>query len=559
MDQNAEGHGAPAAHAQPIRVEHFRQILFWPVQLIQARDGAGSHDHAEKFLGLGPDNPWRQVADEFTGNPAEFQERHYSEFVTFLPPVQRFLYGQGFDTSNSTSGNNPIKVLRRTDVAAIRVTIEPNAAPITLKIAHVDLYFFYDIDIAILALEFSADALPLPDVQEVMYRLGRIYPSFWHKDGVPGHCAYKTEWLSATGDVLAASDFEERAAYLEHVCRHRSARIGAHWEFLLKPLVPHDRGEGALRYRQLEYYRMPQMAFLALDDADALGHDDYVTLAHAQGSRARPAPSAGGRTVDAARVGEFESKHCYDHVGEKRDPSDWPSTRYMTCGHALVVTGDARNPFFVNADYGPLNSFRHQHFMLFLIAHFQKAALMMFSDRLAEAVNRLDVRSSQAVLAFRAATRQALETFLRFTHRYWYHIVSNQEQAHDLFALCRGHLELDCLYEDVRQEVQEMSQFLENEAMRRQNESVSRLTVVTAFGLIGTVATGFLGMNLFDHTGYDPLTKLAIFFAVFVPVMFLTFYTIAKSPRLTDFLDVLGNEAIGLGGKLKALVRVWWR
>lgn len=556
MDQDSRDKTAGTAAKTGPLVEHFRQILFWPVQLVEAPGAMKSHDHAEVFAALGPNNPWRVVTDEFTGNPHEFQERHYSEFVTFLPPVQRFLYGQTLDTSNRTSGNNPIKVMRRNDIAAIRVTATPNDAPVTLRIAHVDLYFFYDIDIAILALEFYADDLPLADAQNVMFRLGRIYPSFWHKDGVPGHCAVKTEWLSADGGVLAVSDFEDREAYLAHVCRYRAARIGAHWEFLLQPMVPHDRNQGALRYRQLEYYRMPQMTFLALDDAEALDRSDYVRLAHAHG----PHDASGrGGLVAAHQSSDFESKHCYDATCERRDPADWPSTRYMSCGHAFVVTGDARNPFFVNADYGLLNSFRHQHFMLFLIAHFQKAALMMFSDRLAEAVNRLDVSDPRAVLAFRAATRQALETFLRFTHRYWYHVVSNQEQAHDLFALCRGHLELDCLYEDVRQEVQEMSQFLENEAMRRQNESVSRLTVVTAFGLIGTVATGFLGMNLFDHASYGPLTKLAIFLAAFVPVMLLTFYTIAKSTRLTEFLDALANEAVGLGGKVAALARVWRR
>ena len=41
-----------------------------------------------------------------------------------------------------------------------------------------------------------------------------------------------------------------------------------------------------------------------------------------------------------------------------------------------------------------------------------------------------------------------------------------------------------------------MGNFLEVEAMRRQNETVVRLTVVTIFGLIGTITTGFLGMNL---------------------------------------------------------------
>ena len=41
-----------------------------------------------------------------------------------------------------------------------------------------------------------------------------------------------------------------------------------------------------------------------------------------------------------------------------------------------------------------------------------------------------------------------------------------------------------------------MSDYLESDTLRRQANTVVRLTVVTAFGLIGTVATGFLGMNL---------------------------------------------------------------
>jgi Mg2+ and Co2+ transporter CorA len=163
------------------------------------------------------------------------------------------------------------------------------------------------------------------------------------------------------------------------------------------------------------------------------------------------------------------------------------------------------------------------------------------------------------VLNFRAATRQALETFLRFTHRYWFHAVSNQDQAHDLFALCRRHLELDELYEDIRQEVQEMSQYLEAEAARRQNDSVARLTVVTAFGLIGTIATGFLGMNLFDHTHFDPAMKFGIFALVFIPTMILTFYTIAKSRRLSDFLDVIASDGADGRPRLRAFIDIWRR
>lgn len=557
-DNNTAGQSGRNTGDRP-HVEHFRQILFWPVHLMAPAQGEHrkSSDRAAAFADLGPDNPWKLVEDEFTGNPDDFQERHYNEFVTFLPPVQRFLYGQGGNDNGkktATSGKTPIKVMRRCDIAAMRVVLAPGEAPITLQIAHTDLYFFYDTDIAILALEVFADSISLATAQDIMYRVGRAYPGFWETDGVPGHCVQKVEWLSHSGEVLAASDFEERDLYLQHVCKYRTARIGAHWEYLLRPLLPAEQTQAPMRYSQLEYYRMPLMAFLAFDDADKLTPTDYVRLAYAKGSR-----SDSRQNLTDHHMAEFESRHCYDVRNERRDVSDWPSTRYMSCGHTFVVTGDARNAFFVNGDHGLLNTFRHQFYMLFLIAHFQKAAMMMFSDRLAEAVNRLDISDPKAVLAFRSATRQALETFLRFTHRYWFHVVSNQDQSHDLFALCRDQLEVDRLYEDVRQEVMEMSQYLENEAMRRQNESVARLTVVTAFGLIGTVATGFLGMNLFDHTALSALEKLAIFVIVFIPTLILTFYTIAKSQRLTEFLDALSNQTLGIGEKFKALVRVWWR
>ena len=41
-----------------------------------------------------------------------------------------------------------------------------------------------------------------------------------------------------------------------------------------------------------------------------------------------------------------------------------------------------------------------------------------------------------------------------------------------------------------------MSEFLENEAVRRQGDRPLKLTVVTTVGLIGTTVTGFLRMNI---------------------------------------------------------------
>jgi hypothetical protein len=86
---------------------------------------------------------------------------------------------------------------------------------------------------------------------------------------------------------------------------------------------------------------------------------------------------------------------------------------------------------------------------------------------------------------------------------------------------------------------------------------VVRLTVVTSFGLIGTVATGFLGMNLFALSELTTLEKIVYFIVVLVPVTALTFYTIVKSKRLSDFLEALSDERMPAAGKFQSLLDVW--
>jgi cell division protein FtsW (lipid II flippase) len=86
-----------------------------------------------------------------------------------------------------------------------------------------------------------------------------------------------------------------------------------------------------------------------------------------------------------------------------------------------------------------------------------------------------------------------------------------------------------------------------------------RLTVVTIFGLIGTVTTGFLGMNLFAESDASWPTKALLFLLVFIPTIALTVYTMVKSKRLSDFLDVVSDERISTWNKIKSFVAVWGR
>ncbi len=353
--------------------------------------------------------------------------------------------------------------------------------------------------------------------------------------------------------MLASSDSHDRDAFLSFVSEHRAPRIGRHWAFLLEPLVSdHSEHQGALRFRQIEYYRMPMMGYLAVDDPRAITRNDFVRLGLVSGS----APVDAALPYAEELLGDFEQRYCYDRFWA--DFGAAPRTRYLCCGHALIVVGRADSNFYTCRYRGVLAQFRHQHFLLFLIAHFQKAALLMFSDCLVEALKRLDVGNPESVRRFKRAIRGTFESFLRFTHRYWFHEISEQAQVRSLFRLTSSHLGIDALYDEVKERVADMNSYLDADSLRRQANTVVRLTVVTMFGLIGTVTTGFLGMNLID-AAQEPLSSRALYFGVvLVATIALTFYTIAKSKRLSDLLDALSEERLSWGSKLKALVGVWW-
>ena len=256
---------------------------------------------------------------------------------------------------------------------------------------------------------------------------------------------------------------------------------------------------------------------------------------------------------------DFEYRYCYDRYWESARPHDWPDTRFMCNGHAFTVIGDAAERFFTDHESGVLGQFRHQYFLLCLIAHFHKAALLMLSDRLAVALARLDIRDPASIRSFKRNIRQTMEIFLRFTHRYWFHEVSDQAQARELFRMWTTHLGTDALYDEVRQRIQDMTHYLDSDQLRRQAETVVRLTVVTTLGLIGTVSTGFLGMNLIAEADNPLATKLGYFLLVFVPTIALTLYTVYKSKRLSEFLEALSDERLNSADRLKILAGVWRR
>jgi hypothetical protein len=535
-------------------VRHFRQIALWPVQLMPVRTGPVQR-HWE-LLDAMPQCEWTEVVDEFCEDSRAFQERHYREFVTFLPYAQRFLYGSaaGQESSRRT-GEGSIRTYRRSAVHAARITFEPGRPAWTFRIAHVDLHFFVDADVALLAFEMHADDLPLDVAQNTMFRFGRAYPGFWEKNGDGGNCPHSVEWLDAGGAVLASSDYADRGKYLEFVARHRAPCTAAHWDYLLRPFVVEQAGQAApLRYRQLEYYRMPFMAYLAFDDPKVLTRADWIRL----GLVTRP----GGPDelpYSPVMLEDFEHRYCDDRFWGRSGERSLREVRIVVTGLTLSMVGAHGDQFYADAEHGLLAQFRHQYFLLFLVAHFHKASLLSISDELAVAMNRLVIGNTESVKAFKRTIRQMMEVFLRFTHRYWFCQISNQELAQSVFDKLQRYLGNQALYQEVRDEVMDMNGYLDSDSTRRQTNTVLRLTVVTILGLIGTVATGFLGMNLIA-AAEQPLTlRILGFLAILLATAVITVFSISRSRRLADFLEALSDERVAWRTKGRTLWRVFKR
>jgi len=185
-------------------VREFRHMLLWPLQLRRMATGSG-FKHPWDALAANP-GPWQLVKDNLLIDD-ESCHLGYREFVYFLPYVQRFLYGFGEADAKTRSS---LHIFKREDIARARVTLHEGAVPVDFDVTRLRLIFFYDVDIAVLAMEISAKDLPLAHAVETMDRFGRPYPPSWDGPTQAAHCIYQVELVDASGKPVVVSDYEVR-------------------------------------------------------------------------------------------------------------------------------------------------------------------------------------------------------------------------------------------------------------------------------------------------------------------------------------------------------------
>ena len=218
-------------------IRHFRQVVLWPLQLMPVKPGVPVQRHWEVLEEPAAGNPWSELRDELNADSREIRERYYKEFVTFLPYVQRFIYGSmaGQEAASRGGRAKPARVSPRGRARRSASRSRTDGARRS-TVEEVALYFFLDADVAILAVELWANDIPLERAQDMVFRFGRAYPAWWTSTGEGGNCPRRVEWLDAAGAVLAVSDYEQKQNYLSHVAKYRTPYLASHWQFLVKPL-----------------------------------------------------------------------------------------------------------------------------------------------------------------------------------------------------------------------------------------------------------------------------------------------------------------------------------
>ncbi len=523
-------------------VRSFHHTLLWPITLTPLKRHPGADViHYWETLKRNP-GPWKYVDDTLLIED-ESCVAGYEEFVYFLPYVQRFLYGVGDEGRGAQSS---LHTFTRNDIATAEVALTEGATPIVLDVLRARLYFFYDVDVAVAVMEVAGEDIPLADVVELMDRFGRPYAPAWDSHNQGAHCPHSVAFRGKDGTLLSQSDYGDRDKFIDLVRGERQTPLSMHWEFFLSPLVPAYLPGGSIKYHQIENKRIPIMSYLSFDDPAVLTRGDMVRIGFAaKWGESDTLPYA------AQFLSNFESEYCYDRYWGPGETDDQMSTRYFFCGVGFaMITKKTQSGIL-------LRQFRHQFYQIGLISNFNKAALLSLSNRFSRAVERLNVRDYESVKQFKKHVRETLEVFLRFNHRYWFHEISNQVQASDFFQRWSHQLGSDALYNEVREEARDINEYLDADRARRQTDNAMRLTVVSSCGMVGTVVTGFLGMNLYSHSDLSTLTKAMIFIAVFVPTTALALYTVIISRRIANFMEALSSEGLTWSEKVATLGQIF--
>jgi hypothetical protein len=275
------------------------------------------------------------------------------------------------------------------------------------------------------------------------------------------------------------------------------------WEKILAPLVIDGTQVGTAAkknkepvFRQVLDERIPVMTTLSLSrgegssaDLEQIPDGDWFRLAAADPTGNAPYP------YNPDFLEKHRDAYFYDRFHAHPNIDQSGATRFLFAGYHFAAVG--AGGFF--DDFVTEHMRRHYRQMVFIV-QLEHATLLMLSSRLSHAAKRKNLKNETK--NFRTEVIEIENEFLNFTHRYRFTGVSNQLQGTEIYDKLRQSMGIDRLFDDVRTELQQASEFalaLEQRDATKAAENLAQgahqLTEVATLGVVLGIVVGTIGMN----------------------------------------------------------------
>lgn len=489
--------------AEQVAVRAYRQILIWPSLLKESISAKPLAELAGE-LAKAEDSKWEskplsssaaeraaRVDAPYGGSRQDLMnEPTFEEIVYFHPFVRDFLYGDGQRDEKSRS----LFRLVRTDIRTARVVTDRRSYQ--LDVDRVELYLAKP-NVAILVMEIGyrpneSDAFNLADVLDLQNRVRHVFPPYFmpgdlkHPSAgqIGGNCPRLVEWLDASGEVLASSNFDDNFKE-RHLARHHFAGftaaggeppVASHWRYLLHPLPPLRKYDDGLAVQQIIDERIPGMTYLSVDDPRGIRAGDLDRLVFCESAESQEFPYA-PEFLEPQRGHHAYTRYWHRDSSHDARQGKTFNTLYLCSAFQFIAVGAASNWFFTNLIF---NHFRQHYFRIGLIAHMQRAAILKFKDDLAEAVKLLrDEETRRELLNSEYAdrVRHVLKSFLKFRSRSFFTEVSNQLQGAELHAWWSEQVGVERLFREVETLAKTCHDVLHNERSGQLSENSYKLAI----------------------------------------------------------------------------------
>ncbi len=527
--------------AHEIKLLHYRLVFHVPLVFRGSRPF--ERMRAELREKIVQQNGWQATAD-----PGDFD---FSEAVYFHKFVAKFLYATDSDFVDSYA-------FQPDPDAHIEIQAQFEGRNLSFNLERHSVQLFKP-GTAMMRLELACkghagekNSLTLADALEATDKLRRVFAPYYEQSGLGGGVPKE---VTVDGQVFSRlNQKEEQTTHLRSNLSNNPLILG-HWGAWLAPFdlgkqnpdwnLPADERVPTMAYMELEKSEAPHAKFAQISEADWWRIAECDTVPTGKGKK-----SCTYHQYNRDHMGGLKRTYFYDRFMPDQYISPGSATRHIFGGAVYsLVTACEVDTKDSTKDEEPgfqLRIFCGHYEKMARLAHFNHNSLLAFSARVSDIVTKFRGEPE----GFRREIKTLREEFMAFTHRYWFTGVSNQIQPSEMFALWRKSLRLDELFEEVRQEINDASDFanaqdsveLAEQATRqaeiaedqaRASHTLSMVGLLLAV-LLGTIEfSNFQGVELFfgwlfNLVGY-PVSTIANYFGV-------SAYSLSAVAEITQFL-----------------------